>query len=65
MLADICDDDGKKILAKALTRYKRFCPVTQCPNQEKPSKHSWQIWRQYLHKYFATSIPRNATLDSD
>eukprot|EP00957_Ditylum_brightwellii_P051949 3940363-Ditylum_brightwellii.AAC.1 len=37
MLVDIHDNDGKKILAKALTGNKRFCPVTPRPNQEKPS----------------------------
>eukprot|EP00957_Ditylum_brightwellii_P095307 7259550-Ditylum_brightwellii.AAC.1 len=64
-LADICDDDGKKILAKALIGYKRFRPVTQWPNQEKSSKYSWQLWRWFLCKYFAQIVPKNAKLDSD
>eukprot|EP00957_Ditylum_brightwellii_P163915 12479240-Ditylum_brightwellii.AAC.1 len=36
-LAGICDNNGKKILAKALTGKERFCPVTPWPNKEKLS----------------------------
>eukprot|EP00957_Ditylum_brightwellii_P156784 11933199-Ditylum_brightwellii.AAC.1 len=65
MLADICDNDGKKILAKAPIGKEKFCPVTLWPNQEKTSGYSWQIWRRYLRRHFAKSIPRNTRLDSD
>eukprot|EP00957_Ditylum_brightwellii_P102628 7821388-Ditylum_brightwellii.AAC.1 len=64
-LADICDNDGKKILAKAVTGKERFYPITLWPNQEKPSGYSWQIWRRYLRKHFAKSTPRNTRLNMD
>eukprot|EP00957_Ditylum_brightwellii_P193132 14704996-Ditylum_brightwellii.AAC.1 len=43
----------------------RWRPMTQCPNQEMPSKYSWQIWRRYLRKFFATKIPANSRLNKD
>eukprot|EP00957_Ditylum_brightwellii_P182647 13912107-Ditylum_brightwellii.AAC.1 len=64
-LADICDDNGKVILSWALTGRTRGRPESPWPNQEKLSKYSWRIWRQYLKRFFAMKIPSNSRLDTD
>eukprot|EP00957_Ditylum_brightwellii_P012648 956080-Ditylum_brightwellii.AAC.1 len=64
-LADICDDNGKVILLWTLTGCTRGSPDSPWPNQEKLSKYSWRIWRQYLRTFFATKIPSNSCLDTD
>eukprot|EP00957_Ditylum_brightwellii_P160193 12195275-Ditylum_brightwellii.AAC.1 len=64
-LADISNNNGKRILSWALTGKAHGRPMTQSPNQEMPSKYSWQIWRRYLHKFFVTTIPANSRLNKD
>eukprot|EP00957_Ditylum_brightwellii_P000330 25671-Ditylum_brightwellii.AAC.1 len=64
-LADLCDDDGRLILCGMLTGSIQCRPVTPWPNQENPSKLSWQIWRRYLRRLFLTKIPTNSRLDKD
>eukprot|EP00957_Ditylum_brightwellii_P192197 14630426-Ditylum_brightwellii.AAC.1 len=64
-LADICDDSEEKILSWALTGYARCWPESPWPNQTKPSKYSWQIWRRFLRRFFVSRIPSNSRLDTD
>eukprot|EP00957_Ditylum_brightwellii_P182434 13897479-Ditylum_brightwellii.AAC.2 len=64
-LADLCGDNGRLFLCGMLTGSIQCHPATLWPNQEKPSKLSWQIWRRYLQKFFFTKIPANSRLDKD
>eukprot|EP00957_Ditylum_brightwellii_P005544 425025-Ditylum_brightwellii.AAC.1 len=64
-LANICDDSGMKVFTWVLTGDAQCRPMMQWPNQEKPLKNSWQIWRRYLRKFFVTTIPSNSQLDRD
>ena len=64
-LANISNNNGKRILSWALMGKAQCRLMTQWPNQEMPSKYSWQIWRRYLRKFFVTKIPSNLRLDRD
>eukprot|EP00957_Ditylum_brightwellii_P203971 15337007-Ditylum_brightwellii.AAC.1 len=64
-LADICNDDKKRILCWALTGYTQARPVFPWPNQAKPSKYSWQIWQRYICTLFVTKIQNNSRTDKD
>eukprot|EP00957_Ditylum_brightwellii_P056835 4308726-Ditylum_brightwellii.AAC.1 len=64
-LADICNDNGKYIQSKLLTGKRRLRPTTPWPNQEKPTKLSWRVWRRFLQNCFAQRVPKNSRLDKD
>eukprot|EP00957_Ditylum_brightwellii_P054795 4152261-Ditylum_brightwellii.AAC.1 len=64
-LADICNDNRKYIQSKLLTGKWQLRPTTPWPNQEKPTKLSWRVWRRFLRNCFAPRVPKNLTLDKD
>eukprot|EP00957_Ditylum_brightwellii_P185410 14118016-Ditylum_brightwellii.AAC.1 len=64
-LVETSDGSRKIIWSWAFTGYAQCRPTTQWPNQEMPSNYSWQIWRRYLHKFFATKIRANSWLNKD
>eukprot|EP00957_Ditylum_brightwellii_P160344 12206056-Ditylum_brightwellii.AAC.1 len=65
MLTDLFDDGGDFLYSWALTGFDRQCPITLWPNQHKPAKCSWQIWRKFLRSHFFTKLPKNSRLDTN
>jgi hypothetical protein len=65
MLADICDDARRWLQSWALTGYEQARPTIPWPNQGKPGKNSWQIWRRFLKQLFTTTTGRNTQTDKD
>eukprot|EP00957_Ditylum_brightwellii_P018189 1370831-Ditylum_brightwellii.AAC.1 len=61
-LADLVDNDGNFLHSWALAGFDHQCPITLWPNQHKPAKCSWQIWRRFLRSQFFNKLPKNSCL---